>query len=80
MSELSGTYDRLAARMTLAQKQSFDPVGPGTTLEETVTIMATILGAEDPYLVVLYPELLDDILANRQPEWMESFTDVPELA
>lgn len=75
--ELYGTYQRLAARLGSRAKQ-FEAPGVGTSLEETVTMMAYVLGAKDPYLVVLYPESLAAILANKQPEWMESFTEPPE--
>jgi hypothetical protein len=77
-NQLTKTYDRLAARMSRDMKQQYEPPGPGTHLAEVVTMMAYLLGAKDPYLVVLFPEYLDAILSNTQPEWMESLTEPPK--
>lgn len=75
-AELYGTYKRLVARLG-KEGRKFEAPGVGTGLAETVTMLAAVLGAKDPYLAVLYPEHLDAILANKQPEWMESFTEAP---
>ena len=73
------TFLRLSARLTDKQRESIDPIGVGVTFAERCAIIATILGAKDPYAVVLYPEYMDDILNNRQPEWMEGILPAPEL-
>lgn len=69
-TELTATYRRLGARLKGKGMEGIDL--PHASMEQHVTYMAQLLGAKDPYLAVLYPDFLDAILANKQPEWMES--------
>jgi len=69
---LYGTWKRLVARLTEDQKARTGPVGPQAELEEEVAFYAQILGAKDPWAAVIWPEYLNEILNNTQPEWMES--------
>jgi hypothetical protein len=64
---LYATLQRLQARWG---KRDMPEVRPETSPEEQVVLYAQLLGAKDPYLAVLYPDYLDAILANKQPEWM----------
>ncbi len=84
MRQLLDTHDGLAARITAQGIQM--PYGPGyigcyfqVPLRTQVMLMAQLLGAKDPYLAVLYPEALDAILTNTQPDWMESGMGLIEI-
>jgi hypothetical protein len=74
--KLYGTFLRLVARADEKLLTSYEPPGVGTSMTERVTFMASILGAKDPYLAVLYPEHLDAILANKDLG-LDSLTPVP---
>lgn len=78
-SDLWKTFERLHLKTRKSIQAQYEPLGPGASLEEEVMAMAAALGAEDPYLAVLYPDWLDAILENRTPDWMESFTDGPDF-
>lgn len=65
--DLYSTLQRLRARWG---NRAVPGYGPETPPEEKVVLLAQLLGAKDPYLAVLYPDYLDRILSNQQPEWM----------
>ena len=45
-------------------------VGPSTPLVEKVMLLAQLLGAEDPYQALVFPDMLDRVITNTLPEWV----------
>lgn len=64
--ELARLLERLQARWP---KRKLN-LPPNLAVAEQVMVYAQLLGAKDPYLAILYPEMLDRVLANKMPDWV----------